>query len=197
MGIAYRDFVSGNEAQARTTARGALAKSNTMFTASQGAGILALTHDDARAKEVADDISKRYPDATGVQKIFQPMTRAILEMNRGNIDHAIEIMKPTERYDLGRMASMATTYVRGLIDLAAKKPNEAAAEFQKVIDHRTVIGDDPAYALSYLHLGRAKKMAGDASAAKTAYQNFFAIWKDADADLPVLKQAKAEYAALK
>ena len=197
IGIAYRDFVSGYEAQARAGAREALAKSNSMLVASQGAGILALTHDDARAKEVADDISKRYPDATGVQKIYLPMIRGILEMNRGNFDRAIEIVNPTARYDLGKLAGMATTYVRGLIKLAAKKPNEAAAEFQKVIDHRTVIGDDPAYSLSYLYLGRAKKMAGDASGAKTAYQNFLALWKDADADLPVMKQAKAEYAALK
>jgi len=197
MSIAYRDFAAGNEAQAKIGAREALAKSNSMLTASQGAGILALTHDDARSKQILDDISKRYPDATGVQKIFQPLTLAILESNRGNFDRAIETMSPTARYDLGKMASMATTYVRGLIYLEAKKPNEAATEFQKIIDHRSVIGDDPAYALSNLNLGRAKKMAGDTPAAKTAYQNFLAMWKDADADLPVMKQAKAEYAALK
>ena len=195
--VAYCDAVVGNESLARSEAHQALKLASSILTDSYAALILAITHDDARAKQLADDVDKRYPDATSVQRISDPIVRGMLELNHGNSDRAIEMMKTTEPYDLGKIASMLTAYLRGISELTAKKPADAAADFQKILDHRSAAGDDPSYALSYLGLARAKAMTGDTSAAKTAYQNFFAYWKDADADLPVMKQAKAEYAALK
>ena len=194
--VAYCDAVVGYENLGRSEAREGLKLTSSILTDSYAALVLALTHDDARAKQVADDVSKRYPDATSVQKIADPIVRGMLELNRGNSDRALEIMKTTEPYDQGKIASMLTAYLRAIGELRAKKPADAAADFQKILDHRSAIGDDPSYALSYLGLARAKAIAGDAAAAKTAYQNFLAFWKDADTDLPVMKQAKAEYAAL-
>jgi hypothetical protein len=87
-------------------------------------------------------------------------------------------------------------YVRGLSYLAARRGAEAAAEFQKILDHRGIVVSDPIGALAHLQLGRALDLSGDKARAKAAYQDFLTLWKDADPDIPILKQAKAEYASL-
>jgi len=87
-------------------------------------------------------------------------------------------------------------YVRGLAYLAARRGAEAAAEFQKILDHRGIVASDPIGALAHLQLGRALALSGDKARAKAAYQDFLTLWKDADPDIPILKQAKAEYASL-
>ena len=196
LGLAYREMMGGNDPPAQNDVRAALALSSSQIVETQGAALLALLG-DTHAEQVADDLTTHYPDNTFVQRIFLPMIQALIAMNKGNTAQALEIIKPAERYDLGTVAALGPAFVRGHIDLAAKKGSEAAVEFQKILDHRSVVGDDPKYQLAYLGLARARVLSGDIAGARTAYEDFFAAWKDADADLPVLVQAKAEYAKLK
>jgi predicted Zn-dependent protease len=120
----------------------------------------------------------------------------LIEINHDNPAAALEYLEKLRPYELGLVTTLWTNYDRGRAYLKLKKGPEAAAEFQHVLDHR---GVDPAgleYALSYLGLARAYALPGDSAKSRTAYQDFFALWKDADPDIPVLKQAKAEYAKL-
>jgi eukaryotic-like serine/threonine-protein kinase len=196
MGKASREALAGNLSAAQSGARDALALSPSVFDEVQGAALLALTGDSGRASQIADDFAKRYPDNTILQRISLPMVRALIETDHGNFDQAIEIMKPTVRFDLGSAAALSTTFIRGYIDIAAKKGADAASEFQKILDHHSIVVEDPIYPVSHLWLARAKVLSGDTAGAKTAYQDFFAAWKDADPDLPILKQAHAEYSKL-
>ena len=111
---------------------------------------------------------------------------------------AIDLLQPAAPYELGRVwwGFTGPIYLRGDAYLAAHRGSEAATEFQKIIDHRGIVANDPVRALVHLQLGRAYAMSGDTAKAKSAYQDFLNLWKDADPDIPVLKQAKAEYAKL-
>jgi hypothetical protein len=118
-------------------------------------------------------------------------------MNRGNTQAALDTIRPAMSIELGNLCGLWCTYVHGNILLKGKMANEAAADFKKIIDHRFVEPLSPAYPLAFLGLGRAAALGGDMATARTAYQNFFATWKDADQDLPVLIEAKKEYDQIK
>jgi len=127
---------------------------------------------------------------------------AVLALNRATPAAALESLQVAVPHELGippsgvsgLFGALYPVYIRGLAFLAANKPAEAAAEFQKVLDHRGIVVSDPiGGALAHLQLGRAYALAGDTARAKSAYQDFFMLWKDADPDIPILKQAKAEY----
>ena len=141
-------------------------------------------------------MSKRFPTDTFVNNIWVPLIRAQIETSRGNPGKAIEILQAASPYEFGLVARAAPNYVRGVAYLKAHQGKEAAAEFQKILDHRGVCETSPRCALSHLQLGRGRALAGDNAGARTAYQDFFALWKDADPDVPILKEAKAEYAQL-
>jgi tetratricopeptide (TPR) repeat protein len=149
-------------------------------------------------------LETRFPEDTGVNLFYLPAIGAILELNSGQPSKAIELLQPARPYDRGTPPSMApmfigplyTIYVRGLAYLAAHQGPEAAVEFQKIIDGRNIVVSDPAGALAHLQLGRALALSGDKAKAKAAYQDFLTLWKDADGDIPILRQAKAEYALL-
>ena len=123
-----------------------------------------------------------------------------MEVNRHNPAKAIERLRAAQPYELGNpsptVGPLSPIYFRGYILLAAGQAKEAAAEFQKIIDHRGIVLNSPIGALAYLGLARGRAASGDTAGARTAYQDFFALWKDADPDIPILKQAKAEYAKL-
>ena len=159
-----------------------------------------MTGDLDRARALAAELLKDAPTDTYVNNVWVPSIRAEIEVSRGDPAKAIELLKVTSLYEFGVKAHGWPSYVRGLAYLRAQKGKEAAAEFQKVQDHRGVcLADSLApvfYALSQLQLARARAMSGDAAGARTAYQDFFNLWKDADPDIPILKQAKAEYAKL-
>jgi tetratricopeptide (TPR) repeat protein len=195
--IAGRDMLGGNSIAAQNEVRAALALSPSQIAETQAASILAFLGDQTRAEQMAEGISKRYQENTIAQRIFLPIIRALIELDKDNATQAIEIMKPTVQYDLGDVASLRTAYIRGHINLAAKKGGEAAVEFQKLLDHPQIVGIDPMYPLAHLGLARARALSGDVPGARTAYQDFFTAWKDADADLPILIQAKVESAKLK
>jgi eukaryotic-like serine/threonine-protein kinase len=149
-------------------------------------------------------LAKRYPVDTLVNGYWLPVIRAAGELERKNASRAIELLAPAQQYELSSPtpavsvgAPLFPPYLRGEAYLAAHRGAEAAAEFQKLIDYKNLVGNYPLAALAHLGLGRAYVLQGDTAKARTAYQDFLALWKDADGDVPVLQQAKAEYAKIK
>jgi tetratricopeptide (TPR) repeat protein len=141
-------------------------------------------------------LNKRFPEDTVIQFVDLPAIRARLAIKKGNYSEAVEDLKPGMPYELSVSGQMLPAYVRGETYLAAHQGGEAAAEFQKILDHRGVVINSPIGALAHLGLARAYVLQGDAAKAKAAYQDFLTLWKDADPDIPILLQAKAEYAKL-
>jgi tetratricopeptide (TPR) repeat protein len=129
--------------------------------------------------------------------IWLPTIRAIIEINRNNPAQAIQLLQATSRYELGYAAGFWPTYVRGQAYLRQRAASEAAAEFQKILNNRGVNVNSNLYSLAYLGLARATALSGDAAKARNTYEDFFKLWKDADSDVPVLQQARQEYAKLK
>jgi hypothetical protein len=164
---------------------------------------LAYAGDDARAQALTDDLGKKYPEDTIMKFNYLPTLRAKLAASRRNPSDAIESLRVAALYELGQTTfsvvgwtAMYPVFVRGEAYLAAHQGNEAAAEFQKILDHRGVVLNEPIGALAHLGLARAYTLSGDTVKARAAYQDFLALWKDADPDIPVLIAAKAEYAKL-
>ena len=156
--------------------------------------------DASHAEAIAKELSQRFPNDTQLNNIWLPTIRAKVEISRGNPAEAIKLLQTALPYDLGQnppLPSLYPAYLRGQAYLRAQQTNSAAAEFQKILDHKSIVGNTPVATLAHLGLARARAMSGDTAAARTAYQDFFALWKDADPDLPLLKQAKAEYEKLK
>jgi tetratricopeptide (TPR) repeat protein len=118
-------------------------------------------------------------------------------MNQHKFGDAIALLEPVRRYDLASALGFESLYLRGLAFLGENKPDAAAAEFQTIIDHRGVAPLNPNWALAYLGLARARALAGDAAGARSAYGQFFALWKDADLRISILLEANAEYRRLK
>jgi tetratricopeptide (TPR) repeat protein len=161
----------------------------------------ALAGDVADANRAIDDLTKRFPQNTVVQTRYLPMARSALAVNSGNAQAALDALSAAAPYELGHTnedftCALYPIYFRGRAYLAAKNAAAAAGEFQKILDHSGVVGNQPIGALAHLGLGRAYSLSGNTVKAKTAYQDFFALWKDADPDIPLLIQAKAEYAKL-
>jgi tetratricopeptide (TPR) repeat protein len=165
---------------------------------------LALAGDLSQSQTIANDLEKRFPEDTEVRFTYLPAIRGLLALNRHEPAKAIELLQAAAPYDLGTPLCSApaffgvfyTIYVRGLAYLDARQGAEAAAEFRKILDHRSIVISDPIGALAHLQLGKALVLSGDQTKAKAAYQDFLVLWKDADADIPILTQAKAEYAKL-
>jgi eukaryotic-like serine/threonine-protein kinase len=196
-GSAVRDAFTYDATRARERAAATLALSKGRDVQPLAALAYALANDSARAQSLADDLSKRYPQDTLVQVIYLPVIHAQIAMNRGDPQKALGILTPYEKYDLaGWQFPLVQIYLRGGALLAQKKGPAAAAEFKKLLDNRNAATVEITPALAQLGLARAYSISGDAAKARTAYQDFLALWKDADPDLPILKQAKSEYAKL-
>jgi serine/threonine protein kinase/tetratricopeptide (TPR) repeat protein len=192
-----------NPSEARHAATVALALSKALEVEYGAALALALSGDSSRPQTLANDLETRRPEATPVRFSYLPTLRALLALQRGEPAKAIELLQPAAPFELGLpwtggsvCGALYPVYVRGEAYLAAHQGPEAAAEFQKILDHRGIVGSDPIGALARLQLGRAYALSGDKTKAKTAYQDFLTLWKDADPDIPILKEAKAEYAKL-
>jgi tetratricopeptide (TPR) repeat protein len=158
--------------------------------------VFATCGEAAKAENIAADLGKRYPLATLVQKLAIPLIRARVELQPGDSAKAIEQLRSTEAYQFGYIAGGIPAYLRGLAYLREKQAPQAVAEFQKLLDHRPALGAAPYVSLGQLGLARSLALSGDAAKARTAYQDFFTKWKDADPDIPILKEAKTEYAKL-
>jgi DNA-binding winged helix-turn-helix (wHTH) protein/predicted Zn-dependent protease len=189
----------GNLAQARKDAASALALSPGRDGKLISAMALARIGDVSRAKAVADDVLKAYPQDTLLQFYSLPSIRAAAELSRSDAAKAEDFTEHARPYELGSptdLRPLYPSYIRGQAYLAMHRGNDAAVEFQRILDHRGLNGNSPLGALAHLQIGRAYAMSGDAAKARTAYHDFLALWKDADPDIPILKQAKAEYAKL-
>ena len=165
------------------------------------ARVLASTGDTARAEKLIADLGKEFPYDTLLNQVKLPEARALISLQRNQPAQAVAALDSAKPYELGAdrrvSGDFAAIYIRGEAFLHLRDGAKAAVEYQKIIDHH---GIDPAtvfYPLARLGLGRAYALQGDAAKAKGAYQDFFAIWKDADADVPILKTAKAEYEKVK
>jgi tetratricopeptide (TPR) repeat protein len=202
-GAAMREALFGNAAEARHRVAAALELSTGRDVQYGAALTLALAGDSVRALALADDLGKRFPEDTIAHFNYMPTVRAQVAVSRNEGAGAIEILRATAPYELGTPSSSAfspamyPTYVRGEAYLAAHQGGEAAAEFQKILDHRGIVLNQPIGALAHLGLARAFVLQGDAAKSRAAYQDFLTLWKDADPDIPILIAAKAEYAKLK
>jgi serine/threonine protein kinase/tetratricopeptide (TPR) repeat protein len=166
---------------------------------------LALSGSSARSEALSADLEKRFPEDTFVKSTYVPVLRALASQQRGKFADSAECLEITRSYELAVtglnfpyliLGGLHSAYVRGQAFLALGKNAEAAAEFQKILDHRGVTGLDPIGPLAHLQLGRVFALSADKAKAKAAYEALLALWKDADPDLPILKIAKAEYAKL-
>ena len=199
---ALREVLFGNAAEARQRAAAAL-RLSTGRDAQFGAALtLALAGDTHRAEALAEDFAKRFPNDTVVRFNYLPTIDAQLALNRKHNRKAISALQAASPYELGQPASsplavdLYPVYVRAEAYLNEHKGSEAAVELQKILDHRGVVLNNPIGALAYFGLARAYAVQGDTAKAKAAYQDFLILWKDADPDIPILKEAKAEYAKL-
>ena len=196
-----REAEVGNATDARQDAMAALTQTSAYDVQAIAALALARAGDLAHAKQLADKLNRDVPLNTMAQSYWLPSIRAAMELNRKQPDKAIALLQVTSSLDLGQappfeLGPMYPVYLRGEALLMKKHGKEAAEEFQKIIDHPGVVLNFVLGALARLDLARAYALESDTAKARTAYQNFFALWKDADPDIPILKEAKAEYAKL-
>ncbi len=197
---AWREALVGNMRQAREQAQAALALSTGRDVEAISAIALGLAGDATQAARLATDIAKRFPEDTIVQSNYLPTIRAATALLGGGASKAIEVLAPAAPYELGSPTqlnfALYPVYLRGEAYVGAQQSSAAAVEFQKILDHPGVVVNEPIGALAHLGLARAYAQSGDTAKAQAAYQDFLALWKDADPDLPILKEAKAEYAKL-
>jgi eukaryotic-like serine/threonine-protein kinase len=194
----------GNMPEAKRTTKEALALARNREVRFGAALVLAMSGEASQAQSLANDLERDFPEDTSVRFYYLPAVRASLALNHGNTSQAIEFLQANVPFELGvpRSATFAyfgalyPVYVRGQAYLAAHQGSEAAREFQKIVDHPGITIGDAFGVLAHLGLARAYALTGDTAKARAAYQDFFTLWKDADPGIPVLKQAKAEYAKL-
>jgi tetratricopeptide (TPR) repeat protein len=203
-GAAVREAFFGNSQAARQRATAALELSTGRDVQYAAAFALALSGESSRARALADDLDRRFPEDTSVQFNDLPTLRAQLSLNLHEPEAAIRTLQHGARFDLamggigfnGFFGALYQVYVRGTAYLAARQPAEAAIEFQTILDHPGIVLVDPMDAMARLQLARAFVMSGESDKAKTAYQNLLTLWKSADPDIPVLLQTRTEFARL-
>ena len=205
LNAAFREAEVGNSGEARRQSAAALRVASTRDLQILAALILARAGDSTGAEKLANDLRGRSPLNTFLNRYWLPVIRAAVELNRGHPQQAIEDLQATSDYELASPppnpssgAGLYPVYLRGLAYLQAGDARRSASEFQKMIDKRSIVQSVILGALARLQLGRAqaKAVPADLPRAQQAYQDFLALWKDADPDIPILKQAKAEYAKL-
>ena len=198
---ALREVEFGNREQARADSKAAVKLAPNRDVRAISALALARAGDTTAAEKLAAELDKAFPLDTLVQRYWLPTVRAAVSLERKDPNRAIELLKVPNMIELSSITADLTiflcpVYVRGEAYLMHHDGNRAAAEFQKFIDHRGVVMNFPWGALARLGLARAYAMQGDTIKARTAYQDFLALWKDADPDIPILIAAKTEYAKL-
>jgi len=192
----------GNAAEGKRSAMAALELSKERDVLYAAGFALALSGDASRSEALAGDLEKRFPEDTFVRFTYIPVLRGLSALGRGMPADGVERLQDALRYELAlnglnvapiHLGGLHAAYVRGEAFVAEHRYAEAAGEFQKILDHRGLVGLDPIGALVHLQLGRVYTLSGDKAKAKAAYEAFLTLWKDADADVPILKTAKAEY----
>jgi hypothetical protein len=204
---ALREAELGNAANAHQGVEAALATSNARDVRSVAALALATAADSVGAQKLTDGLQSEFPLDTILQNYWLAAIRARVELNHGRAQHALGLLQAAIPYETGRTGPMIPVYLRGQAYLAAGNGPAAAAEFQRLRDHRGLVGNDVTAALAHLYLGRARTLEATTlqspaaentkAQARAAYRDFFALWSDADQDIPIFTAAKAEYSRLK
>lgn len=195
--VAARQASFGKCEQAKSNASEALSAVRGRVSLTFAASIYADCGDITRSESAIDEVVKAYPKDTTINNMLGPMIRATIARQRGNFDEAVQILEATRRCDMGIVLGVSSVYARAQTYLKQGRGQEAAAEFQRIIDARGVDPLAEQRSLAHLGLARAAVLMGDLAKGRTSYQNFFALWRNADADLPVLVEAQKEYAQLK
>jgi serine/threonine protein kinase/tetratricopeptide (TPR) repeat protein len=191
---AFCDAAAGFPQEARQAMNAALALSENINSRSIAALLFARIGDTAQSEKLAEGLGKEFPYATVLNQVQLPAARALVSLQRNQPEQAVAALESAKPFELGT-GNLAAIYIRGEAFLAMRDGAKAAGEYQKVLDHRGLDPTGWGYSLAHLGLGRAYALQGDTGKAKAAYQDFFAVWKDAD--VPVLKTARAEYEKLK
>ena len=199
------ESITGNRVEARKSANAALALSNGREVGYAAGLALAFSGDTSRSEALAGKLEEGFAEDTFVKFTYVPVLRACAALERNKPADSVERLKIALRYEIAAnglnfahhyLGGLQSAYVRGEAFMAARRYAEAAVEFQKILDHRGIVGLDPIGALVHVQLGRVYASSGDKAKAKAAYETFFALWKDADPGIPILKNAKTEYARL-
>jgi serine/threonine protein kinase/tetratricopeptide (TPR) repeat protein len=196
---AFCDFETGFTQDAHQKALALLGGTEDSDWHASAALLLAGTGEPGKAQQVAGELGKAAPLDTMLNRVYIPIVRAMLDLQRNQPAQAISELESTIPYELGvgpRAVVYTANYIRAQAYLSSHDGAKAAAEYQEILDHHGVDPTNPQYSLAHLGLGRAYALQGDKAKAKAAYQDFFAVWKDADPDVPILKTSKAEYAKL-
>ena len=202
---AVQEALLGNALEARRSAASALELSQGKDVQYGAAFALALSGDSSRSQTLADQLEKRFPEDTSVRYSYLPELHALIALNHGEPGKALRALQDAVPYEMGwptsvfvgSFGALYPIYVRGNAYLAANQPAEAAAEFLKIVRNSGTVFSDPVIGrAARLQLARAYVLAGDKARAKSAYQDFFTHWNEADPDIPILKQARAEFAKL-
>jgi len=204
MNAAVREVEIGNASLAREAVEEGLRLADTRDSQVLAALVLARAGDTARAETLADNLGKRFPGSTELNNYWLPSIRAAIQLGRGKPADAIKTLDPAIPFELAYSrpqfeggSPIYPAYLRGQAYLLLYQGREAAGEFEKFIDQRAVVVNCPLGALAHLWLGRAQALEGNVTAAHKSYEEFLTFWKDADPDVPILRQAKSEFAKLK
>lgn len=193
---ALLEAVIGNFRQAQTGASAQVAAAQKTNVLINGMLAFSLSGAAVRAEALSEKLRAKYPRDTGVNSIFVPIATAALHLSSGKSHAAVDVLQATGPYELGASADFLPMYLRGQAYLNTRSGLQAAAEFRKILDHRGVDLTSVLYPLAHLGLARACVLQGNTAKARAEYQEFSTLWKDADPDIPILRQAKAEYARL-
>ena len=194
---ATAEVLFGESIPARKTAAAALKLANSKAKRAEIARVLALNGQAKEARQIMDRLVRENPSDTLLNAVDAPLVASASQLANGQAEQALTSLEPAKPYELGTHAAFLPNYLRGMAYLQLRKGGEAAAQFKAVLDHRGIAPLSVIWELSQLGLARAHALQGDTAKAKTAYQVFFVLWKDADAEIPILQQARAEFAKLK
>jgi serine/threonine protein kinase/Flp pilus assembly protein TadD len=197
IGMASYQAAFGKCEQAKRNVDDGLALNRGRVGLPNAALVFAFCGDVNRAQSLLDEALKIYPKDTVIVSMQAPVIRAQIEKSRGNLKQAIDLMESVRNCDLGITAGVGNNFFRGKLYLEQGAGKEAAAEFQNIIDHPLIDPFSCLHALAGLGMARAAALTGDTSRSRKEYQDFFAKWKNADADLPILSEAKKEYEEVK
>jgi len=197
MSLAQSELDFGFLELARSDIAAAIQLAPTRDTRALAASIMPFTGDIAQAEKIANDFARENPEDTNITKILVPTIRASIALQRKNPEKAVEFLKTVAPYELGSDDNLYSAYLRGQAFLMLGRGADGAREFQKLLDHRPIYQKSERATLSQLGLAHAYSLQGDSAKTKAAYESFFTLWKDGDPDIPILQQARIEFAKLK
>ena len=194
--LARGEALYGQGSAARQTLSQALRLSDSTEINQRAARVMVLNGQEREAQKIVNDLLHKYPTSTFLNELDTPLTLATSQLSLGQADAALRTLDRVKPFEFGAVAEFLPNYIRALTYLRLRRPEDAAGEFSAVLAHRGVSPLSPILMMSQLGLARAYALQRDVAKSRAAYEALFAGWKGADPDLPILKQAKAEYAKL-